>query len=113
MPQIKFIYGYIRDVLQIENQEIYTVRISTEDTMEEIDSNLSAIPLDQTPEELSSLYGPPSSLIGRRVRVEYTSNSYADGVARIVADFEMRDQTSFNTNKTRAFRYAVAGGGGI
>ena len=79
---IKSMYGYIQEVWQTDQDEdeYYIVRVSREGGIGVVDTNLPVIPLEQTVEELSSLYGPPSALIGRRVRVIYTGRDFTDGV---------------------------------
>lgn len=111
--ELKFVYGYITEVSEIENQSFYVVKVRTENSLASFETSVPMIPLDQTPEELSSLYGPPSALLGRRVKVEFTGANFSSGVAKIVTGSRLRDETGFNTNKTRPFRYAVAGGGKV
>jgi hypothetical protein len=110
---IKCMYGYIHDVMSSDNEktrnEYYIVRVIVEG-IEVIDTNIAAIPLEQTAEELTALYGPPESLIGRRVRIDYTGDNFADGVARVVAPIIPNEGQAMNDSKTRGFQYALAGG---
>lgn len=111
---IKCVYAYIEDVFPADGQEeeFYIVSVSREGTIHHEETEAPIIPLEQTVEELSMLYGAPSALIGRRVRIEYTGRDYTSGVARVVADSIPGGGTQMNKIESRGFRYAVPGSGG-
>lgn len=111
---IKCTYGYIDDIFPAEGleEEFYIIKVSLESSVHPTSSEVPMIPIEQTVEELSALYGPPSALIGRRVRIEYTGRDYTSGVARIVSDIVPGGGTAMNQINSRGFRYAVPGKGG-
>lgn len=111
---IKCTYGFIEDIFPASGleEEFYIIKVILEATVYHEACEAPMIPMEQTVEELSALYGPPSALIGRRVRIEYTGRDYKSGVARVVADRIPGGGTEMNQINSRGFRYAVPGSGG-
>jgi len=112
---VKVVYGYITDIYtgdeEEEQDDYYIVQIQRENTVNPTNSDYEYIALEQTPEELAALYGAPSDLIGKRVRVDYTGRDFRSGTARIVADVVPRGGQSLTEIESRGFRYAVPGEG--
>lgn len=111
---IKCTYGHITEVFPADGveEEYYIVQVSLENSVLQDETEVPMIPIEQTVEELSALYGPPSAIIGRRVRIEYTGRDYKSGIARIVSDLIPGGGTQMNKIKSRGFKYAVPGKGG-
>ena len=108
---IKCVYGYITNIYLAEGEEdeYYVVGVEREGTTAPDGTPYPTIPMEQTVEELSSLYGPPSSLVGRRVRVDYTGRTFHSGIARVVSERFPGGGTNMNELPGRGFRYAIPG----
>jgi hypothetical protein len=111
--RIKAIYGYIMEVLNIEEEDYYIPLVALENHALPVDTQCHYIPLDETPEQLASNYGEPRDLIGLRVRVEYYGTRWRTGVARIVPGRTRRPVGTATEIPSRGFRFAVAGGGSV
>ncbi len=111
--RIKVIYGYIVEMLTIDNQDYYIPLVAPEEHSMSIDSQCQYIPFDESPEQLAANYGTPRDLIGRRVRVEYYGTRWRIGVARIVPERTRQPAGNITEIPSKGFRFAIAGGGSI
>lgn len=111
--KIKSVYGYILDILNMNDEPYYIALVGPEETYYPVDTQCEYIPLEESPTRLASAYGPPEALIGLRVRVEYYGMRWRTGVARIVPGRNPEATGNLSEMPTRGFRFAVAGGGGI
>jgi hypothetical protein len=112
-PTIAVQFGYIVDVLTSDDEAFYVAVVMREISSPQMpaDSNPIMCPLGHPIEELTSLYGEPEALIGRRVMIEYVGSNWGGGVARLTLP---RVPTSIGTAMelpSRGFRHAVAGSG--
>jgi len=104
-------YGWIVDVLELpdEENEHYVVAVQRERSNFPSEMSTAIIPLEQTAEELASLYGAPEDLIGRRVRIEYAGISIREGICRVVHSGRPERRRGTTEVENRGFRYAVPG----
>jgi hypothetical protein len=110
---IRAVYGYIIDILTIEEQDFYIALVGPEEANFPADTMCHYIPIDESPESLAASYGPPKDLVGLRVRVDYYGSSWRRGVAHIVPQRERTSHGNASEVPRRGFRYAVAGGGSV
>jgi hypothetical protein len=110
---ISAVYGYIIDILSIDDQDFYIPLVAPERTVFSADSQSHYIPLDEHFGQLAATYGSPRDLKGLRVRVEYYGTKWNTGVARIVVDRNRQPVGNSMEVPSRGFRFAVAGGGKI
>lgn len=109
---LRAVYGYIIDILSMNDQDYYIPLVGPEETFYSVDTQCNYIPLDESPEQLAANYGSPRDLIGLRVRVEYYGIRWKTGTARIVPGKQRQPVGNLTEVPSRGFRFAVAGGGG-
>lgn len=106
-------YGRIMDILTNEEAEYYVVLVAKERSLHGPESKCAILPLGHTLEELTSNFGTPKDLVGRRVRVEFFGNSWRRGIAYLAFDTSLQGVGTAMELPSRGFRYAVAGGGSV
>jgi len=106
-------FGFIVDIIADEEETYYLAIVAKERGVLPADSELAMLPLAHTVEELTSLYGSPQDVIGRRVRIEYRSHNWRRGICFLTAGQAIRGASRAMEVPSRGFRYAVAGGGSV
>ena len=107
------VYGYIVEILSIDDQDFYIPLIAPEDSAMPVDTQCAYIPLEESPEALASSFGAPRDLIGQRVRVEYYGMHWKKGTCRVVPSRNRQPVGNLTEIPSRGFRHAVAGGGSV
>jgi hypothetical protein len=116
--RVKAEYGYIVDIIAPspeEDNQYYIAEVAKENSALPSDIYTAIVHMEQTPQELASLYGTPRDLIGLRVRIDYTGNDFRSGVARVVSGRAPTAMGGFTEVRSRGFRHARPGtqGGGF
>jgi len=112
-PFVNVEFGFILSIVEDQDDTYYIAIVAKEMNSLQADSQLAIMPIGHTIEELSSLFGEPSDLIGRRVRIEYRGGNWRTGMCRLAAPVVQGSVGTAMEVPSRGFRYAVAGGGSV